>query len=126
MKKLTLEVDGRQVEGTVAYSGGMLWVHLNGQTFTYEPPRRGGRRGGSRAGTSSDPGEITAPMPGKIIKILAKEGESISAHQVLLVMEAMKMEYTLKAQADGKVDTISCAPGDQVALGQVLVKLEVV
>lgn len=123
MKKICLEINGKQVEGTVLSARGQLWVHLNGETFVYDPPRRGGRRGG-RAGAAKNPGEIVAPMPGKIIKIMVKPGESVSTNQVILVMEAMKMEYTLKAQADGVVNSVSCEPGQQVVLSQLLVKLE--
>lgn len=125
MKKLSFEIDGRQVEGTVAFARGTLWVHLNGETYTFETPRRENRRGGKGAG-ATHPGEIAAPMPGKIIKILVKPGEAVTAHQVLLVMEAMKMEYTLKAQVDGKVESVGCEAGQQVALGQILVKLDTV
>jgi biotin carboxyl carrier protein len=64
-------------------------------------------------------------MPGKIIKILVEPGSKVTTGQVMLVMEAMKMEYTLKAQAEGIVEKIECAPGQQVALGQLLVKMEV-
>lgn len=125
MKKLALEIDGRTVEGSVVSSKGVLWVHLDGETFVYEPPKRG-RRGGKGAGAAANPGEIVAPMPGKIIKLLIGAGDNVSSGQVLLVMEAMKMEYTLKAQADGAVAGIHCEPNQQVTLGQVLVKLEVV
>jgi acetyl/propionyl-CoA carboxylase alpha subunit len=120
MKKLNLEIDGRSVEVLAAKSaGGTLWVHLGGETFTYEVART--KRSG-KASTVS-PTEIHAPMPGKIIKLLSQAGAKVAAGDVLLVMEAMKMEYTLKAAADGVVEKISCAPGDQVALGQLLVKL---
>jgi biotin carboxyl carrier protein len=124
MKKVSIEINGQIHEGTVANSRGTLWVHLNGETFTYSPPGRQNRRGGAR-GAAAQPGEIVAPMPGKIVKILVQKGDDVVAGQVLLVMEAMKMEYTLKAQADGKVEAVACAPGDQVALGQNLAKLSV-
>lgn len=125
MKKLAFDIDGRTVEGMVASSKGVLWVHLDGETFVYEPPKRG-RRGGKGAAAAANPGEIVAPMPGKIIKLLVGAGDKVTAGDVLLVMEAMKMEYTLKAQAEGTVAEIKCEPNQQVALGQVLVKLEVV
>jgi biotin carboxyl carrier protein len=124
MKKVGLEIDGQRVEGTVAYSQGVLWVHMGGQTFTVDSAKRS-RRGGGRGGAAgAHPGEIPAPMPGKIIKILVQKGERVAAQQVMLVMEAMKMEYTLKAQAEGAVGEISCEAGQQVTLGQVLIKLE--
>lgn len=120
MKKMTLEIEGRNVEVLAAKSaGGTLWVHLDGETFTYEIARS--KRSGKTAQTS--PTEVHAPMPGKIIKIQAQPGTQVNAGDVLVVMEAMKMEYTLKAQADGSIEKIDCAPGDQVTLGQLLIKL---
>ena len=125
MKKIRVEIDGRQVEGVAVNSKGTLWLHLDGETFAVESETKKSRRGGRSASAASNPGEILAPMPGKIIKINAQVGDSVVAQQVLLVMEAMKMEYTLKAQADGKVASLTCEPGQQVALGQNLMKLEI-
>jgi len=125
VKKITVDIEGRPTEGEVAFSRGVLWIHLDGETFTYEAPRREGRRGGGKgSGGVVSPGEVIAPMPGKIVKILVQPGERVVLHQVLLVMEAMKMEYTLKAQIDGLVTEIGCEAGQQVALGQILAKLE--
>jgi biotin carboxyl carrier protein len=125
MKKLIFDIDGKQIEGIAAFSRGTLWVHMKGQTFTVEVPKRAGRRGGRSSGANANPGEISAPMPGKIIKLMVKESDKVAAQQVLLVMEAMKMEYTLKAQSDGTVSEVKCVAGDQVSLGQLLVKLDI-
>lgn len=124
MKKLTLDINGQMLEGHVASSRGTLWVHMNGKTFVYEPPRRQSRKGSKSA--TAHPGEVSAPMPGKIIKTLVKSGDKVQIGQVLIVMEAMKMEYTLKAQTEGVVSEVNCEASQQVALGQVLVKLDVV
>jgi biotin carboxyl carrier protein len=124
MNKISVDIDGRQVDGMATLSGGTLWVHLAGETFTVATGSGGRRR--AKAGVDANPGEVKAPMPGKIVKIFAKPGEEVTAGQVLLVMEAMKMEYTLKAQVAGKVKTLSAAAGEQVALGQLLVQLEIV
>ena len=122
LKTIRLEIDGRSVEGTIASAKGTLWVHVGGETYAIESGRSS--RKGKRGGASGNPGEIVAPMPGKIIKVNAAKGDSVEPQQVLLIMEAMKMEYTLKAQAAGKVSEISCEPGQQVTLGQILMKLE--
>lgn len=125
MRSLSFEINGKTVEGMAAMKDGSLWVHLAGETFVVEQPQRG-RRGsrGKSSGAHGNPGEIAAPMPGKIIKILAQKGDLISVGQVVLVMEAMKMEYTLKAQSAGALVDIRCSAGDQVTLGQVLAKIE--
>ncbi|MDY3331740.1 MAG: acetyl/propionyl/methylcrotonyl-CoA carboxylase subunit alpha [Pelistega sp.] len=66
---------------------------------------------------------LVAPMPGKIISLAVNAGDSVKAGQALLVMEAMKMEHTITAPADGKVEEIFYAVGDQVTEGAELIKL---
>jgi geranyl-CoA carboxylase alpha subunit len=66
---------------------------------------------------------IRAPMAGRIIKVAAEPGQTVAKNQVLVILEAMKMEHELKAAADGIVDTVTAKPGDQVALRQTLVTL---
>ena len=68
-------------------------------------------------------GGLTAPMPGKIISIAVKAGDSVAKGQPLLVMEAMKMEHTISAPADGKVEELFYAVGDQVTEGAELVSI---
>lgn len=115
-----LEVDGqsRWVEGQ--WLQGQLWLHLNGETFIVESETKnfGQGKGGK---TKSD---IVSPMPGKVTKVLAQDGAQVEVGQILIVMEAMKMEYSLKAEQAGTVQKIDCKVGDQVALGKVLVKVK--
>ncbi|PIO53536.1 Biotin-requiring enzyme, partial [Teladorsagia circumcincta] len=63
-----------------------------------------------------------APMPGIIEKVLVKEGDEVQHGQPLVVMTAMKMEYTIRAPAHCKVAAVSCTPGTNVPKGKVLVK----
>ena len=70
-------------------------------------------------------GRLTAPMPGKVVSFAVKAGDKVSKGQALAVMEAMKMEHTIAAPADGLVEEILYAPGDQVAEGAELLKLNV-
>jgi 3-methylcrotonyl-CoA carboxylase alpha subunit len=70
-------------------------------------------------------GRLTAPMPGKVVSFAVKAGDAVKKGQALAVMEAMKMEHTIAAPADGTVAELLYAPGDQVAEGAELLKLEV-
>jgi biotin carboxyl carrier protein len=63
-------------------------------------------------------------MPGKVTKVFVAEGQQVEVGQALLVMEAMKMEYTLKAQVSGAVKEVRVKEGQQVELSQLLVKIE--
>ena len=68
-------------------------------------------------------GNLTAPMPGKLLSFAVAVGDKVTAGQALAVMEAMKMEHTVAAPADGTVAELLYAPGDQVAEGVPLLRL---
>jgi 3-methylcrotonyl-CoA carboxylase alpha subunit len=71
----------------------------------------------------ADTGRLTAPMPGKVVSFSVKAGDKVNKGQALAVMEAMKMEHTILAPADGTVAELLYAPGDQVAEGAELLSL---
>ncbi len=68
-------------------------------------------------------GELRAAMPGKVVKLLSKVGESVKAGQSLLVIEAMKMENELRSPSAGRITEISVREGQTVEAGQLLVAL---
>jgi 3-methylcrotonyl-CoA carboxylase alpha subunit len=68
-------------------------------------------------------GRLTAPMPGKVVSFAVKAGDKVSRGQPLAVMEAMKMEHTIAAPADGTVEELMFAPGEQVAEGDELLRM---
>jgi 3-methylcrotonyl-CoA carboxylase alpha subunit len=72
----------------------------------------------------SAPGSLAAPMPGKVIAVLVKAGDKVAKAAPLLILEAMKMEHTIHAPADGTVKAIHFAPGEQVPEGAELITLE--
>ena len=121
-----------------ALSGNRLTGTLNGASFDIWFEQAGGtvtliRNGETRTLALFDPfdvedsgagagGDILAPMPGKIIQILAEPGQAVRKGAPLAVLEAMKMEHTLTAPADAKVAEILARPGDQVSEGALLVR----
>ncbi|MBI4216072.1 MAG: acetyl-CoA carboxylase biotin carboxyl carrier protein subunit [Chloroflexi bacterium] len=68
-------------------------------------------------------GQVRAPMPGKVLRVTAEVGQRVERGQELVVLEAMKMEQSLKAPATGVVKAVLVAPGQNVAVGAVLVEL---
>ena len=74
--------------------------------------------------THSEGGRLTAPMPGKVVSFAVKAGEVVKKGQPLAIMDAMKMEHTIAAPADGVVAELLFAPGDQVTEGAELLRLE--
>ena len=90
-----------------------------GRTWRFEPFRSEG------TGThSAHDGDIIAPMPGKVIAVDVSEGDTVTAGQRLLVLEAMKMEHALTAPFDGTVTELSAATGGQVQVEAVLAVVE--
>ncbi|MDM0006820.1 acetyl/propionyl/methylcrotonyl-CoA carboxylase subunit alpha [Variovorax sp. J22G73] len=73
--------------------------------------------------TQAEGGRLTAPMPGKVVSFAVKAGDKVVRGQPLAVMEAMKMEHTIAAPADGTVDELMFAPGEQVAEGDELLRM---
>lgn len=66
---------------------------------------------------------IDAPMPGKIVKLVAAEGQAVKAGDVLLILEAMKMQNEIMADADGTVKAFNVSAGQSVKVGESLVIL---
>ena len=73
--------------------------------------------------TLAEAGSLLAPMPGSVVRIEVIEGAQVSAGTPIIVLEAMKMEHTVRAPADGVVTLVSVVAGDQVDSGQVLAVL---
>ncbi|BBY57034.1 acetyl-CoA carboxylase biotin carboxyl carrier protein subunit [Mycolicibacterium sarraceniae] len=70
--------------------------------------------------TVAEAGSLVAPMPGAVVRIEVIQGSRVQAGTPVVVLEAMKMEHTVRAPADGVIAAISVAAGDQVESGQVL------
>ena len=73
---------------------------------------------------AEEAGAVTAIMPGKIIRVLVKEGDEVQEGDVLCVLEAMKMENELRASKSGVVKEVTVEPGSDVEMGEVLVVVE--
>ena len=86
------------------------------RSLAHRPARACGRG-------AAEGGRLTAPMPGKVVSFAVKAGDKVSKGQALAVMEAMKMEHTIAAPADGTVAELLYAPGDQVAEGAELLSI---
>jgi 3-methylcrotonyl-CoA carboxylase alpha subunit len=78
----------------------------------------------SASASSGKAGALTAPMPGNVIAVVAKAGDSVSEGDRLLVMEAMKMEHAITAAQDGVIAEMLVSEGDQVEQGALLVRMQ--
>ncbi|GIL49796.1 hypothetical protein Vafri_6028 [Volvox africanus] len=128
---LTAEIGGRKCTAQVLMycsgSGGAgvpveqaldVWLDGEHYHFTWSEPIWNRKAGGMGAAAAS--GAITAPMPGRVVAVLAAEGTVVKASAPLVALEAMKMEHIVLATSDGVVEQVLVSPGMQVAQGQVV------
>ncbi|MGI8926644.1 MAG: acetyl/propionyl/methylcrotonyl-CoA carboxylase subunit alpha [Tepidiformaceae bacterium] len=113
--RVTLEVDGHRHELTVTAQGESTWVQGSaGEIALSEVPRF------PLLQREAVAGGYTAPMPGKVLQIAIYKGESVTAGQLLLLVEAMKMEHRITCFEDGVVTELRVAAGQQVDRDEVL------
>ncbi|MDQ3011601.1 MAG: acetyl-CoA carboxylase biotin carboxylase subunit, partial [Acidobacteriota bacterium] len=115
--QLRLVVDSVQRAFRIIEIGDRLYVHSSlGSRTVIRLPRHPLPRSAKEQGAAS------SPMPGQVLKILVSEGQHVAAGDALLILEAMKMEQTIRAAADGVVEAIKVTTGQIVSPGDVLVQ----
>lgn len=120
--EIKLALDSTLSQGKVVLTGEEIYLYTqDGQTRLRVPDTL------AHAGEGDDigGGGLTAPMPGKVINIQVNVGDKVEPGDVLLVMEAMKMEHSITAATGGVVEEIFFAVGDQVTEGAELIKLSI-
>ena len=116
----SIRIEGvRNTVAWVAMSADVRWVFIKGEVFTFEveEPVRGRRR------TATHHGSLTAPMPATVRKIVVGPGDAVRRGDVLMVLEAMKMELPVRAPSDGIVERVNCHEGQMVQAGHELAEI---
>ncbi len=121
-----LTLDGRAFEAELGVApapaayriGSRTLVFEDGQAFAFGPVEAGAAEGGGGDGV------IRSPMPGRIVAVHAKAGQTVSRGAPLVTLEAMKMEHVLTAPFDGTVAELAAEAGAQVSEGAVLARLD--
>ncbi len=117
-------LEGKSFEVRAAQAPDGLRMETAGLRFTTElvDPRNAGRR--SKAAVGKGRQNISAAMPGKVVRVLVQENDAVDTGQGLVVVEAMKMQNEMKAARPGRVAEVRVRNGDTVAAGDTLVVLE--
>ena len=117
-EKRKVTVDGKEFEVEIELIDGVWEVTLEGRKFSVETDeekqqiRRTREKGsGSKLGAS---GTISSAIPGKIVSILVSVGDAVSAGDVVIILEAMKMQNEIKASVDGVISEVKCNAGERV------------
>jgi biotin carboxyl carrier protein len=118
-----MEIGGQIHKVRFEIVDGRLWIHCRGLTWEATTDTRSKKQTRGAHGPAKG-SNVRAPMPGKLIKICVQPGQEIEAQQVVAIMEAMKMEYTLKSSVAGRVKSVPKAEGIQVALDEILIEID--
>jgi biotin carboxyl carrier protein len=97
------------------------WVFLDGRTFVIEPDDRDAP---ARVHVTDDQVALSAPMPATVLAIKVAPGQDVAAGDLLVLLEAMKMEMPITAPRAGRVKSVACREGELVQPGVPLVELE--
>jgi len=117
----SIRIDGpSRALAWTATSNDTVWVFLDGQVYTFEAETasKGRRR------TRAHHGSLMAPMPATVRKVAVKAGDAVRHGDVLIVLEAMKMELPVRATSDGTVSAIHCREGELVQPGVSLIEID--
>ncbi len=119
-RTLNASIDGRDTRATVVADARERWIILAGTTHRLARSSPGPRACASR----QLPGLVTAPMPGKITAVHVRTGDRVRVGQVLMVLDAMKMEHAVCATRDGVIEDLRYSQGDQVSEGAELLVID--
>jgi acetyl-CoA/propionyl-CoA carboxylase, biotin carboxylase, biotin carboxyl carrier protein len=122
-RDVDVEVNGRRFSVSLFVPESQLAVAAAGAAPSAKPrPKRGGA--GAAGGAVAGSGKIAVPMQGTIVKVLVEAGQTVSAGDPVVVLEAMKMENNVAADVDGTVSEIKVESGQSVASGEIVVVIE--
>ena len=126
-EKRTVKVNGEEFEVEIELNDdGTYEATVEGQTFSIEVPNAQAtpraRRGGG--GKKKKSGTVSANIPGKVVTVEVKEGDVVKEGQVILILEAMKMQNEIQAPVDGTVINVACEEGQAIEANVPLVVIE--
>ena len=118
MKKRKVKVDGEEYEVELEKQEGVWNVSIDGKIFSKEieggsiEESSGSKR--KKKGRGKKSGTISSTIPGKIVSIAVEEGANVVEGDVVMILEAMKMQNEIQAPLSGTVTAVNCKPGDSI------------
>lgn len=116
--QLKIKIGDRLIKSVITEGEKEKFVFVEGEVFRVRPVELTGMKKTKKKG-----GDLSSPISGKVVSVKVKNGDSVKKGDVLMVIEAMKMEYLIRAPFDGKVEKVNFKEKDQIEIGQNTVEL---
>jgi biotin carboxyl carrier protein len=123
--RYTVELNGVKTSVCCVVKNNKSYIDIDGLLLELTIPSEDGDTAAGAGAQASAKDKIFAPMPGKIVKLLVKEGEKVKSKQPMVIVEAMKMENQVNSAAEGVVKKINFKDGDQVDTETPIIELEI-
>jgi biotin carboxyl carrier protein len=123
--KYDVEFNGTKSTVCCVIKNNKSYIDIDGLLLELAIPSDDSSNAGGAGGLVGEKDKIFAPMPGKVVKLLVKDGEEVKAKQPMVIVEAMKMEHQVNSPSDGKVKKINFADGDQVDTDTPIIELDI-
>jgi len=128
MKNRKVKVDGEEYEVELEKQEGVWNVTIEGKSFRIEIEGNsvGDMAGNKRKkkGRGKKSGTISSTIPGKIVSIAVEEGDIVAEGDVVMILEAMKMQNEIQAPLSGNVTAVNCKPGDSIEANSPLIVIQ--
>jgi len=118
--QLKIKIGGRLIKSIITEGEKEKYVFLDGDVFKVKPVELTGMKKTKK----KDDGDLSSPISGKVVIVKVKSGDRVKKGDVLMVIEAMKMEYLIRSPFDGKVKKVNFKEKDQIEIGQNTVEIE--
>ena len=116
---LKIKIGDRFIKSVITEGEKEKYVFVDGNVFKVKPVELTGVKKTKK----KEEGDLSSPISGKVVSVKAKEGAAVKKWDVLMVIEAMKLEYLIRAPYDGKVKKVNFKEKDQIEIGQNTVEL---
>jgi len=117
--QITIKIGDRIIKSVITEGDKEKFVFVDGEVFKVRPVELTGVKKSKKKKV----GDLTSPISGKVVSVKVKNGVSVKKGDVLMVIEAMKMEYLIRAPYDAKIKKINFKEKDQIEIGQNTVEL---
>jgi 3-methylcrotonyl-CoA carboxylase alpha subunit len=118
--QLKIKIGDRIIKSTITEGTKEKYVFVDGNVFKVSPIEL---TGGRKTKKKKEEGDLSSPISGKVVSVKVKNNDIVKKNDILMVIEAMKMEYLIRAPFEGKIKKVNFKENDQIEIGQDTVEL---